>query len=556
MSTRLSEFSGIPLAEESGIGALTLCGFAREVSERFSEHEAICWRDQTGTMRRYSYQDFYSQSRKVASALLALGVTRGTRVGILASNRPEWLFCVFGASMAGATAVALNTFSPQRELRLQLEIADVTILLMEAGVGARSFVEEIAGICPGLAETAPGALHMPELPFLRRVVCFEESASVAGIQTWTSFLAAGQAIANELLDAAMAQVSPADDALIFFSSGSTALPKAIRQNQRAAALQCWRCGKMFDLDTDSRVWNANGFFFSGNFAMAFGTLSRGGSMVLLRYFDPDKALELIEQERVTCVLAWPHQEARLKECPGWAGGDFSSIKRMVADSAFRDHPSVSTGWQGMNGYGCTETFTFVAAVSGEDYNETNQGTVWPGNTIRIVEPGGGTTLPIGETGEIIVKGPTLMLGYLKTNTEDCFDTEGFFHTGDAGYFSESGNLYWKGRLSDIIKTGGANVSPAEINEVLNQHPAVQFCHTVGIPDATFGELVVACVLLRDGATADEGELQAFAKASLASYKVPRKVLFFEESELPLTGSNKVKLAELRALATVRLNTDS
>ncbi|MFV8817588.1 class I adenylate-forming enzyme family protein [Haliea sp. E17] len=550
--TTLSEFSGIPLAEETGIGSLTLGGFAREVSGRFTEHEAICWRNLSGKMFRYSYREFYAECRNIASALLALGVSRGTRVGILASNRPEWLFCVFGASMAGATTVALNTFSPQRELKLQLEIADVSILLMEAGVGSRNFIEEISGIVPGLGEYAPGELLTPELPFLRRVVCIDATEGAPGIQSWADFRAAGASISDALLDAADDCVSPADDALIFFSSGSTAQPKAIRQSQRAASLQCWRCGKMFDLDTESRVWNANGFFFSGNFAMAFGTLARGGCMVLLRYFDPDRALELIEQERVTCVLAWPHQEARLKECPDWEARDFSSVKRMVADSAFHDHPTVTSQWKGMNGYGSTETFTFVAAVSGEDYNETNQGTVWPGNTIRIVDPETGETLPIGETGEIVVKGPTLMLGYLKSVSEDCFDREGFFHTADAGYFSESGHLYWKGRLSDMIKTGGANVSPAEINEILNQHPAVQYCHTVGVPDPTFGELVVACVLLREGAEVEVSDIQSFARERLASYKVPRKVLFFDESEMPLTGSNKVKLADLRTLAANRL----
>ncbi len=552
MMTTVSEFSGIPLAEEPGIGALTLSDFAREVGERFTQHEAICWRNLSGEMSRYSYAEFYAECRKVASALLALGTTRGTRVGILASNRPEWLFCVFGASMAGATTVALNTFSPKRELTLQLDIADVAILLMEAGVGSRDFIEEISGICPELANTTPGELLTPELPFLRRVVCIDEVESATGIQSWPDFRAAGASISDAVVDAAAARISPADEALIFFSSGSTAQPKAIRQTQRAASLQCWRCGKMFDLDTKSRVWNANGFFFSGNFAMAFGTLSRGGCMVLLRYFDPDKALELIEQERVTCVLAWPHQEARFKECPDWLSRDFSSVKRMVADSAFHDHPTVTAQWKGMNGYGSTETFTFVAAVSGEDYNETNQGTVWPGNTIRIVDPETGQAVPIGETGEIVVKGPTLMMGYLKTVPEECFDSEGFFHTADAGYFSASGNLYWKGRLSDIIKTGGANVSPAEINEILNQHPAVQYCHTVGVPDPKFGELVVACILLREGAVADESDLQSFARKHLASYKVPRNVLFFDESEMPLTGSNKVKLAELRELAAGRL----
>ena len=481
-----------------------------------------------------------------------MGVNKGTRVGILISNRPEWLFSLFGAAMAGATVVAMNTFSTPQELRHQLKVADIGVVITEAEVASNHFVNYLISLCPQLAKNRTGRLESADFPFLRQVICIDRGKARGSIYDWEEFLATGAAVPDDLLEAAAAAANATDDALIFFSSGSTALPKAIRQTHRAATLQCWRMGKMYDFDSSVRTWNANGYFFSGNFAMSFGTLCRGGCLVMLRYFDPDKALDLIQQEKVSCIIAWPHQEERFKECPAWATGDFSHVKWVTYFSVFREHPSTSIDWKGFDGYGMTETFTFVALIAGEDNTDRSQGKVLPGNTIKIIDPASGETLPIGETGEIIIKGPTLTPGYIGVPPEDTFDESGFLHTSDAGYFSVDGKLFWKGRLSDIIKTGGANVSPAEIDGIISQHPDIQASFTVGVPHDSLGEIVVSCVVLREGRLLTEDDVKAFGRGYLSGYKVPREVLFFAEDELPLTGSNKIKTADLRAIAADRL----
>jgi acyl-coenzyme A synthetase/AMP-(fatty) acid ligase len=197
----------------------------------------------------------------------------------------------------------------------------------------------------------------------------------------------------------------------------------------------------------------------------------------------------------------------------------------------------------------TETFTFVTGFRGSDNTDNSYGPVLPGNTVRIVDPATGAILPMGETGEIIAKGPTLTPGYLKAPPEDLVDGEGFIHTADAGYLTPEGHLFWKGRLGDIIKTGGANVSPTEVDAVLVAHPAIQSVFSVGVPHETLGEIVVSCVILREGQHANEEVLRTFARQSLASYKVPRKVLFFTEEELPMTGSNKIQRVQLRKIAS-------
>ncbi len=551
----LSEIQGPALQDENGIGPLTLPGFLRELAERYGNREALRWRNLAGVAMCWTYAEMYDECLGVAKALLAAGVGRGTRVGLLISNRPEWLFGMFGASMAGAVTVALNTFSTEQELGYQLRQSDVEVLIMEAGVASNDFIATIFRLCPSLSAATPGKLFQDDLPFLRRVICLDSGQARPGLQNWDEFLTLGSEIPTSIAKAAAASSSPVDQGLIFFSSGSTAQPKAIQQTHRAATLQCWRFGHWYGVDSAVRTWSANGFFWSGNFAMAFGsTLSVGGCLILQRYFDPDASLELLQREKVSLAIAWPHQEARLKECPGWPDADLSALVYVDKDLILATHPSIETTWRQPNGYGLTETFTFVSGVTGSQNADNSQGPVLPGNSVRIVDPETGETLPMGETGEIIAKGPTLTCGYLKSPPEDLFDREGYIHTADAGYLTPEGHLFWKGRLGDIIKTGGANVSPAEIDAVLVAHPAILSAFSVGVPHATLGEIVVSCVVRREGRHLDEDEVRNFARKTLASFKVPRKVLFFTEEELPMTGSNKIQRKELRSLAAAKLKT--
>jgi fatty-acyl-CoA synthase len=161
-------------------------------------------------------------------------------------------------------------------------------------------------------------------------------------------------------------------------------------------------------------------------------------------------------------------------------------------------------------------------------------------------------VPVGEKGEICVKGPTLMLGYLGIPLDHTLDADGFLRTGDGGHVDPQGRMFWHGRLSDIIKTGGANVSPVEVDTLLRKMPEIKACQTVGVPHATLGELVVSCIVPHDGVALDAEAVKAFAKEKLASYKVPREVLFFAEEDFATTGNNKIKASDLRKLATERL----
>jgi acyl-CoA synthetase (AMP-forming)/AMP-acid ligase II len=553
----LSIARGPTLAGEAQLGSKTLPGFLREVCDANSDREALAFRMGDAQPIRITYSEVWRQSMRIARALVASGVGKDTRVGLLATNRPDWVVAMFGITLAGGTCVALSSFSTAIELEQQLRLADVAVLLFERSVPSRDFAADLLALCPELRSCTAGGLQAPRLPYLRLVVQFDGQSDVSGIATLPAFLERAAGASEELVGAIAQEIAPADLALVFFSSGSTGRPKGVMQSHRAAAIQSWRWARILATDHDVRTWTANGLFWSGNFCMALGaTFAAGGCLVLQRYFVPGEALQLMAAEKVNMPLAWPHQLARLTADPVYPQVNLSALHYVGENSPLRRHPTVATSWdEPMSAYGSTETLTLSAAHpsgTAREISAGNHGFPLPGNIIRIVDPPSGMLLPKGQLGEIAVKGPTLMLGYLKMTPEEAFDEDGFFRTGDGGYIDDLGRLHWHGRINDIIKTGGANVSPLEIDVVLAEYPGVKVAQTVGVPHDTLGEMVVACVVGEAGVVLQEGSIREFVGRRLSSYKVPRRVLFLQESELSFTGTNKVKTDALRALAAGKL----
>jgi acyl-CoA synthetase (AMP-forming)/AMP-acid ligase II len=278
--------------------------------------------------------------------------------------------------------------------------------------------------------------------------------------------------------------------------------------------------------------------------------------VLQEVFEARRALEICERERVTAVHAWPHQEKALGEHPDAARRDFSSLRRVRFGSPLARLAGVEKDAWGMDAsYGLSETFTIAAALPASapaEARAASSGRALPGMEIRIVDPETGEPLAPGESGEIAVRGVTLMRGYHKLEPEAAFDADGFFHTQDGGSLDADGNLHWTGRLSSLIKTGGANVSPREIEAALASYPGLRAALAVGVPHPSLGEAVVLCALAAEDGALDPEAIRAHLRARLASYKVPRRVLLFRPEELRYTGSQKVQLGALRAAALARL----
>jgi len=558
----VSRVRGIPLADEPGLGALTIPGYLREVCERYAQREAVVMHGPEGVLR-WRYTQLWARSVAVAKALVACGVGKDSRVGILMTNRPEYLAALFGTSLAGGVAVALSTFSTPPELEFLLATSAVSTLLFEDRVLKTDFAAMLCALEPALAHCAPGELASGKFPFLRRCVRLdgvtgtgERFVQAAGCESWDAFLQRGEAVPDAVVSARAAAVTPSDAGGLFFSSGTTSRPKGILHAQRAFAIQWWRWPRVLCVKEPARAWTGNGFFWSGNISMIVGVaLSTGGAVILEPLFNARSALQLFEAERVSFINGRPHQWARLQAEPGYAQADLGSLRYITRGELIRAHPTVNTDWQVPMSFGTTETMTINTSYDGDTPPALYAGSCGvplPGNLLKIVDPLTRALVPVGERGEICIKGPTLMLGYIGKAPEEAFDDEGYFCTGDGGYVDAEGRVFWEGRLNDIIKTGGANVSPEEVDAVIAGYAGVKRTQTVGVPHETLGEMVVACIVPVEGAALDEQAIIAWLKQSLASYKLPRRVLFFREDEFALTGNEKVKASEIRQLAGKRL----
>ena len=280
-------------------------------------------------------------------------------------------------------------------------------------------------------------------------------------------------------------------------------------------------------------------------------LNAGATVLTVDAFDAGRALELIEREQVTVLQLMPESYAEIVEHEDFAKRDLSSLNMAVgAESLVKALPDREWRSQG-NGYGLTETFTLCTWADPEDTGgeyRTVHGRVLPGVDLRIVDSATGDTLPTGELGEIAVKGVGFMLGYQKAYPEEYLDPNGLFRTGDSGSLDEDGILHWGGRMNEMIKTAGANVAPEEVRAKVLQWGRLKTFGVVPVPHPRLDQAVVLCAVRQDGDSVTAEEITAHLKTVLASYKVPKRVVFLTDADLTYTASEKVKLQGAQGLA--------
>lgn len=554
--TTATEWSGPPLGDVEELrdaGALTLGGFLLEVCRRHRDNEALVFDDPflDGATVRWTYGDLEHEARRVARALIAAGVGAGNVVATLLANRPQAVAAYFGAALAGAVVAPLSTFSTRAELDHLLTMSGARILLAQSSMGGRDFAADVVALTGG---GRFDARH----PHLRDVVVLGPQSQ---LPAWDDFLAAGDEVPADVVDAIVAGTGPGDPGLIIFSSGSTATPKGMLHHHRAPTLQFWLQSRLFGRHERTRMWTALPMFWTAGMNTAMGaTLAAGGCWVMQEGFDAGTALALMQRERVTEPYTLPHQARALAEHPDWASTDLSSLRCVFGKSVFAKHPTVTgdPGWQMPVGWGMSETCAFISAFpcdAGRDAMKRSLGTLLPGNRLRVVDPETGERLPAGSDGEFVITGPTLMERYVGKTREECFDADGWFRTGDVGYVDEHGEVHWTGRRTEMIKTGGANVSPAEIEVQLRAHPGVKLARVIAMPDERLDQIAVLCVEPVDGVDVDAAGIKAFLRERLAAYKVPKQVVFFEPGEIPMTANGtKVADDELRSRVIARTET--
>jgi fatty-acyl-CoA synthase len=529
---------------------LTLAAYISDVGARFADHEAVV---SAGT--RLTYRELLAETRRLAKSLVAAGVTKGSKVGVLVANRPEFIIASFAISLAGGIIVPISTLATPEERYQVLRHSDASILMMQDRLRNHEYLADLGADHPGLFDGEPGALADPAFPYLRRIVM--AGATTGTAETWDTFAGIGAAIPDRLLDAVAGQVTVADDAIIIYTSGTTAMPKAVLHTHRSVTVQMWRWARQLGLSVADRVWSAYPFFWTAGFSMLLGgTLSSGAALILQEVFEPAETLELIERERITTIYSLEHTDSQLASHPDARIRDLSSLAHVRQSSSLRNIIGRrGKDWDPRSGYGSSETFTISTALpAGADpaIRSASHGRPLPGMQIGIVDPDTGAPVETAQTGEIVVKGVTLMRSYYKLPIEDALDDNGWFHTSDAGYLDAAGYLHWSGRISGLIKTAGANVSPVEVENCAAGLKMLGLTAVVGIPHPTLGEAVVLAGVALPGVELDVDRLTQHLREHLASYKVPKRVLLFDDADLAFTANEKVRIDRVRHVVIDRL----
>ena len=531
---------------------LTLGHFLADIASSHADRVAILFEG-----RQTTYRELEAEARRLARGLIGAGVVKGARVAVQMANRLEWVVCAFATALIGGVLVPVNTFARSEERDYILRHSDASLLLMQPRLLGRDLRRELLESHPGLEAGLPGRLRCSALPQLRRVVCLGSEASTQAVENWSALLDWGSDVSDALLDAATEEVHPSDDGLIIYTSGTSSRPKGVLHMQRAAVIQSYRLADYMRLTPQDRVFTAQPFFWTAGIVWSLGaTLAAGGRMLLQETFQPGEALDSIESQRATVLHAWPHQEKLLAEHETTRDRDLSSLRKIEFTSLLAPIVGLREDrWGAYSSFGTTETFTMATMLPADTPAETRHrthGRPLPGMQLRIVDPETGEPQGPDTQGEIAIRGVTLMRGYYKVDPERCFDEAGFFRTRDGGRLDEDGYLHWTGRLSDMIKTGGANVSPVEIELALSDCPGLRAGLAVGVPHPSFGEVVILCALPIAGAAPDAEAIRDYLRERLAAYKLPRHVLFFEEHEISFTGTQKVQIGPLRAEVLQRL----
>jgi acyl-CoA synthetase (AMP-forming)/AMP-acid ligase II len=505
---------------------------------------------------RLSFSQLDGRSRQLAGALVVRGVGKGSRVGILFPNSTTWVVAWAAVTRLGAVAVPINTFYRPAELRDFLRHADVQFLVGTGRFLQHDYLERLEAIAPELAGAGPGPLYLPRLPQLRRVLLWEDSD-----RAWAEGGLAGAGGGPDEVVAGMeAAVSPDDDLLVTYTSGSTGEPKGVVHSHGAVIRHARNLAALSGTDETSRLWTPMPLCWVGGFAFTLlRALTVGACFLTQEVFEAGAALSLIEAERVTNVSAWPGIAKSLTEHPDFPRRDLSSVRAgsfPEARPADRRPPApeLAVTSLGMSETCGPHTFWIPSEeVTGSPPEYRGSfGHEVPGTQHRIIDPDTGRDLPDGEEGEVLVRGYNLMKGLYKKERAEVFDADGWYHTGDRGYFRD-GWFFFTGRQSDLIKTRGSNVAPAEVEKVLLGYPELKLAFVVGVADPVDGQVVVALVVpWAEAAGVDAQALRRRLREELSSYKVPRHILVLEDRDVPWLVSQKVDRRALIELAAKRM----
>lgn len=539
----------------------TITEWLKWISGEYGDHTAV-----VGAGGSLTYRQIEEQSQRVAEGLLQRGVGKGSRIGLWLTNGTEWVLTWAAVSRIGAVAVPLSTFLSERELAKVARHADLQGLIVHRRLLGQDVPTRLERAFPSLASASGPPLALPEAPFLRWILVMErEDDEPVGPRPWSrslEWLTGAGKLFGDLREQAEQEVHFNDPAIMIYTSGSTADPKGAPHAHETVVYKTRYLRDFFRLTRDTRSYIVSPFCWVGGMTMSlFPVLDAGGTQYCTDRFDPAEILELIEREKLDRAVLYPHHVNLILNHPELDRWDRSSLRDadpllLVGEAAAvpPDPHKLSIG------LGMTETFdgywwgyhdsSKEPPLRPGERRPPPLDVVLPGVEVKVVDPDG-VPVPDGGIGEVCVRGFGITPGLHKARRRDIFDDDGWFHTGDRGEV-DGRRIWFRGRISEMIKTAGANVAPGEVVQALSEIDGVAAAHVVALPDPLRGEVVAAAVVPAPGASLDADSLRKQLREVLSPFKVPAHIVFLGAEEIPMTPSHKVRRGVLTEMVRERV----
>jgi fatty-acyl-CoA synthase len=502
---------------------------------------------------RFSWKQFNKRVDDLAKGLMAIGVEKGSHVGIWATNVPDWLTFLYATSKIGAVLVTVNTNYKQHELEYLCENSDMHTLCIIDGTWDCDYVDMTYKMLPELKTAQRGHLKSERFPRMKNVVYIGQE-KFRGMYNTAELLLLGKNIEDETLINAKRNVNCHDVVNMQYTSGTTGFPKGVMLSHYNIANNGFLTGENMKYTEKDKVCVCVPLFHCFGVVLAtMACLTHGSTQVMVEKFDPLVVLASIHKERCTVLHGVPTMFIAELNHPMFEMFDVSSLRtgimagslcpielmKRVSEKMFMTITSV---------YGLTETSPGMTQTTVDDSFETRCTTVgrnYPFTEVKVVNPETGEECKVGEQGEICCRGYNVMKGYYKNPaaTADVIDKDGFLHSGDLAIKDENGYYRITGRIKDMIIRGGENVYPREIEEFLYHVPEIQDIQVAGIPSKKYGEEVGAFIILKEGATLEAEDVKEYCRGKISRHKIPKYVFFIDQ--FPLTGSGKIQKFKLK-----------
>lgn len=531
----------------------TLGQWLEHWAETTPDKEYIVYSDRN---LRFTWKQFNQRVDDLAKGLLAIGVEKGSHVGIWATNVPDWLTFLYASAKIGAVLVTVNTNYKQNELEYLCENSDMHTLCIIDGTWECDYVDMTYKMLPELKTSPRGHLKSERFPKMKNVVYIGQEKH-RGMYNTAELLLLGKNIDDEKLVDAKNNVNCHDVVNMQYTSGTTGFPKGVMLSHHNIANNGFFTGEHMKFTKDDKLCVCVPLFHCFGVVLAtMNCLTHGSTQVMVEKFDPLVVLASVHKERCTALYGVPTMFIAEMNHPMFDMFDMSSLRtgimagslcpvelmRQVSEKMFMTITSV---------YGLTETSPGMTQTTIEDSFEQRCSTVgrdYPFVDVKVIDPETGEECPVGVQGEMCCKGFNVMKGYYKNPqaTAEVIDKNGYLHSGDLGVKDENGYYRITGRIKDMIIRGGENIYPREIEEFLYHMPGVKDVQVAAVPSKKYGEEVGAFIILHEGASIEPEDVREFCKGKIARYKIPKYVFFVKE--YPLTGSGKIQKFKLKELS--------